>query len=214
MLGIDSPNFILVSGKPAAGKSHFIKYLLMTQSAQFSKNALKYGVVFTTTKFNRAYEEFIPSGYIHSAYKPEVLQSLLDIQAANPINRAFVIFDDCLPAAAFSSQLFTNLATTFRHYNLTVIISTQYIYKVPPTVREVATRVAMFKMTTKRSIAALFESFGGMWNSYQEFAAQMQKSTGDFKFIYYFANSSSENRDDVYKVMKAPVNVPEFQYEY
>src|SRR5690349_17885967 len=112
-LELSDQEFILVSGKPGSGKSWLLKYLLMTQHEDFSNNPIKYIVVFTTTKFNKSYESIIPSDYVHSEYRPEVLQSLLKVQSESVAkHRAAVIFDDCLPQAASSSQLFLNLCTT------------------------------------------------------------------------------------------------------
>lgn len=214
-LELGKSEFMLIAGKPASGKSHFIKYLMMNLHRDYSNDPIKYIVVFTTTKFNRAYSDYIPEQFVHDAYYPEVLESLLKIQSSNGAScRAAVIFDDCLPQKAFTSQLFLNLCTTFRHYRVDVIISTQYIYRVPPVVRECATRVVIFRQTTGRSIQALFESFGSWFNSGKEFANFLLASTGNYKFIYFIANSSSDDRAKVYKIKKCPAKIPEFKYEY
>lgn len=80
----------------------------------------------------------------------------MDIQKQNQDKPAFIIYDDCLPQKAFKSEIFTNLITQYRHYNITVIIATQYIYKVPPTLREGTTYTAIFLQSTRRSIQAIF----------------------------------------------------------
>jgi hypothetical protein len=171
--------------------------------------------VFTTTKFNKSYESILPAEYIHSQYNPEALQSLLDIQkSTGRKHRAFVIFDDCLPQTAFKSQLFLDLCTTFRHYNLTVILSVQYLFKVPSVLRECTSRVAIFRNTTKRSVQGLFECFGGWFDNYKQFQKFVMDNTGDYKFIWYIANSSSDVRADVYQIKKCPARIPAVKYEY
>jgi hypothetical protein len=170
--------------------------------------------VFSSTKFNKHYESIFPSEYIHPRYDPEVLQGLMDIQSENSQNPCFVIFDDCLDQKAFASQLFLNLTTTYRHYNISIYILSQYLYKVPPTVRECASRVALFRLTTKRSLQACYESFGGFFRNYHEFERFIIDKTPDHSFVWYIANSSDEKIEQVYQVLKVPENVPDIKFEY
>lgn len=210
-----SPGFHLIVGKPASGKSFLLKYLLMLDHRDYNPDPIKYGIVFTTTKFNHFWENVFPAAYIHQKYSAEVLQGLLDIQSETGAkSRAVVIFDDCLDARAFASQLFTNLATTFRHYRIDVYLVTQYLYKVPPTVRECSTRVAIFRTTTDRSLGACFESFGAFFKTATEFKKFIIENTGDYSFVWYIANSSAETIAEVYKILKCPENVPEIKFEY
>lgn len=212
-LQIGGSEIFIVAGKPLSGKSHFIKYLLMHLHPKFSNDPIKYMVVFTTTKFNGKYEEFLPAEYVHPRYDPGVLESLVRIQIETAAkSRAAVIFDDCLDARAFSSQLFLQLCTTFRHLRIDIIIASQYIYKVPPVVRECATRVAIFRQTTRRSLDALFESFGAWFNNLKEFQEYVLRATGNYGFIYYLANSAEESIPQVYKILKCPEEIPQFKY--
>ncbi len=210
-----TPGFSILVGKPASGKTYLLNYLLMLDHPDYNKDPFRYGVVFTTTKFNRHYESLLPAEYVHSKYQPEVLQNLLDIQASTEgKHRAFVIFDDCLDQKGFASQLFTNLSTCYRHYKLDIFILTQYVYKIPPVVRECSTRVAVFRTTTKRSIEALYESFGAFFDNYVAFSKYILDNTGDYQFVWYIANSSAESIDDIYHIKKCPENVPKYRFEY
>jgi len=111
-LEIGQSELILIAGKPGSRKSHLIKYLLMTQHSDYNLTPIRFIVVFTTTKFNRAYDSIMPADYVHSEYKPDILEELLKIQSVSGVqHQAAVIFDDCLPQAVFSSQLFLNLCT-------------------------------------------------------------------------------------------------------
>lgn len=60
----------------------------------------------------------------------------------------------------------------------------------------------------------LFDSFGAWFDSYDEFKKFLMSNTGDYKFVFYIANSSSDVRSEVYKVIKCPQNVPSVQYEF
>ena len=158
--------FVILVGKPNSGKSYLLSYLLLPNHKEYSTEPFHYIICFTTTKFNRAWTEILPEEYVHPKYDADVLQFILDIQSQNTHIKAAIIFDDCLNDAAFKSQLFTNLVTTYRHYNLSVFISTQYLYKVTPTICECANRVALFRTKTDRSLRAAYESFGAYFKSY------------------------------------------------
>jgi hypothetical protein len=138
----------------------------------------------------------------------------MDIQSEYPENRAAVIFDDCLDQKAFASQLFLDLTTQYRHYNISLFICTQYGFRIPPVVRECASRVGIFRLTTERSLKAAYESFGAFFKTYDEFRSYVIDETGDYKFVWYIANSSAENRDEVYHTAKAPPELPDVRFEY
>jgi energy-coupling factor transporter ATP-binding protein EcfA2 len=213
-MDLEKSNFLLVAGKPAAGKSHAIRYILHLLHPDYNPDPVRFIIVFTTTKFNGAYA-FLPQEYIHTKYDPEVLSSLIKIQQDTGAKyRAAVIFDDLLSTKAFSSDLFTQLATTFRHLRIDIIISTQYLYRVPPVTRECATRVLIFRQVTKRSLDALYESFGQFFKNAKEFSDYLLKNTGNYQFVLFKSNSSDEDVRKIYRIMKCPAEVPMFTYVY
>lgn len=142
------------------------------------------------------------------------IQSKIIESGRNP-PEAFIIFDDCLDQYQFTSPLFTDLITQYRHYHISVIIATQYVYKTPPTVRECSQYAVLFRQTTERSINAIHESFGEMFSSSQnEFSKFLQENTNDHQFILYNAYSDSDNPRDAYQIMKAPANLPDVQIAF
>ena len=67
------------------------------------------------------------------------LEKLLDVQEKTRAKkRILLIFDDILDAqnACHQSKLLSHIFTTHRHFNLSVMISTQHATGVSPTVRE------------------------------------------------------------------------------
>ena len=202
---------IILAGKPAQGKSYLIKYFFYKNRKKFD-----FGIVLTKTKFNGGYS-FIPTNYVHPDYSEEKIKALMKIQSdliEKGINKqAFIIIDDCL-TSEFNNQLFTDLITQHRHYNITVIISTQYIYKINPTIRECANYAIMFRQSTKRSIEALYESFGNHFNNYKEFKTYLTDNTGDYQFIFVDINSQSDKLNEIYNILKAPSKIPDFKLKF
>lgn len=211
---LEKVNLILLSGRPAAGKSHAIRYIMLNLHSDYSKNPVKYAVVFTTTAYNGSFD-YIPNGFVHNSYKPEILEEVIRIQqSTGGRHHAAVIWDDVLPSGAFNSDLVVQLFTTFRHLNITAICSTQYIYKLSPTLRECATRVLLFRTVTQRSVKALYESFGQYFKNEKDFSNYLLKNTNNYRFVLFKANSQSDKISEIYSVLKCPAQIPQFKYVY
>src|SRR5690606_27755811 len=149
-MDITTPGLVIISGQQGSGKSNLLKYIV-----KLLRKQLKYGVMFSQTAFNEGNLDYIPEKYIHTQYNPEILHNLMKIQAGlDKENRhlAFVIFDDCIVDSWVNCKWFNQLVTQVRHYNILIIITTQYINKVPIMVRENAFQVAMFSADTHRCI--------------------------------------------------------------
>ncbi len=210
-MNIEIPSLIVIAGKPKSGKSHLIKYFIHTNRHKFA-----YGIVMNKTSFNDGYD-YIPNGFVHSKYDETKLKNLMKLQSGliekGIINECFLILDDCL-TSDYNKELFTDLTTQYRHYHITVIISTQYIYKINPTIRECANYAMIFRQSTKRSIEALYESFGAHFDNFDQFKQYITNSTDDHKFIFVDINSSEDDIEDIYKVMKAPQKIPKFNLKF
>ena len=121
-MNLQSPFFTIVSGMPMSGKSSCIRYIMCENNIKCTNDPFQFGVVFSNTAFENAFD-YIPKKNVYGSYNPQVLQNLMDIQQETGAKyKAFVIFDDCLSTKAFSSQLFVNLTTGYRHWNISIII--------------------------------------------------------------------------------------------
>lgn len=210
-MNIEIPSLIICAGKPKSGKSHLIKYIIYKYRHKF-----QYGIVMCKTSFNDGYD-YIPEDFVHSKYDENKIKNLMKLQSKlienGIINDCFLILDDCL-TCDYNKELFTDLITQYRHYHITVIISTQYIYKVNPTIRECANYAMLFRQSTKRSIEAVYESFGAHFDNYESFKQYITNNTDDHKFIFVDINSDQDDIDNIYQVMKAPKKIPKFLLKF
>jgi hypothetical protein len=148
-----------------------------------------FGIVFTNTFFDDDSFTYIKSDYVHPEYDEDVLQKLMDVQIANKENeitkQAFCIFDDCLddPKQVTSSVL-KRLTTQLRHYNITVIMSTQYPQSLPSRMRANAMSV-LFNSNNHNALKCLYESFGQAFPKFDDFKQYLFTNTIDHQFIYY-----------------------------
>lgn len=201
---IVKPNsLILFAASSRSGKSHLIKHLLMDM---LSTKQVKFGLVFCATKFNGSYD-FIEDKYVIGGYNEQTLrqyiEKLKEFQSKNgyfPNN--FLVFDDLIGLIKNTPYL-DNILSTYRHYNITLFVTTQYINKISPLFREQATYCFMFKQHTKRSIEALFESYGQqMFDKYVEWKKYLDAFTPQYHALMY--DSTKDSMDERFIVYKAP----------
>ena len=154
------PNITLITAGPNSGKTVLCKYILYDL---FKNKKLNYGIVFCPTGFNNSYD-YLPKKYLYAQFDENTLIQLVNLQISQikqhgKAKPAFVVFDDCIGSINFTSPLFSKLVTTYRHYNILLIFTTQYLFKVPPVLRECTTYFITFKQPTKRSVQAIHETF-------------------------------------------------------
>lgn len=211
---IDIPSFIIINGFQGGGKTHLIRYLMFKYRKMFS-----YGLCFTNTYFdtNKSGFDYIPDELIYPEYNEEALENLMNIQAKlvekGITKHAYCILDDCLDSPQeFTSPVLKRLTTQCRHYNITVIFSTQYCNSLTSRMRTNAMSVFIFNSSTKNNTEALYNSYGQLFDSYNDFKTYLNGNLGDYKFIFY--NKMKANPDDpieeTFGVYKAPAKIPKF----
>ena len=204
-----SPGLHIICGLQGGGKSHLIRYIMHEK-----RRTLLWGIVFTQTKFGGGNFDYIPEKFVHEQYSPAKLIALKKLQKKlieeGKSPAAFVIFDDCLYGKIWNDPELLSLCTQLRHYNITCIISTQYPYAIPPTLRSNAFTVSMFMMTAEPALKGLYESFGQMFDSFNEFRKYLFANTGDHSFLLFDARIGGTTVAERYHVMKAPSDIPPF----
>lgn len=212
---IDLPSFVIVNGFQGGGKSYLIKYLMYKYRKVFS-----YGLVFCNSHFdtNNSGFDYVPDEFIFPEYNEEALENLMNIQAKlvekGITKHAYCILDDCLDdPKEFTSPVLKRLTTQCRHYNITVIFSTQYCNSLTSRMRTNAMSVFIFNSSTRNNTEALYNSYGQLFDNYNDFKTYLNSNLGDYKFIYYnkMKTKPSDKLDDIYGIYKAPGKIPNFK---
>lgn len=211
-MDLTPPYLLIINGKQGSGKSHFIKYLM--RETYFSNNKWDYGIVFSNTAWENGSWDYLPEKYVYEEYVEKVLINLMAIQKKNlekKINSScFVIFDDCLDDKdQWTSSCMKKLSTQLRHYNITMIISTQYPHLIPPRFRANAMYSIFFDIGSGvRELDALYNAYGQRFKNFSDFKEYYYNNINDHKFIMY-------NKDtDKYLTYRCPEKIPEFNYKY
>jgi hypothetical protein len=156
MLILRTPSLNMVCSSCGGGKTCLIKYL----TYELVPSICNYAYVFCGPNSLEDYEGFIPDKYL-IPYDNTAEAKLKKLMAYQGIHKTpcLLILDDILGLAKFNSPLYSQLFTTYRHLNMTILFSTQYIHKVPTWARECAMFAFIFKQKTMRSLSAINENF-------------------------------------------------------
>jgi hypothetical protein len=203
-----NPGFTIITGPCGQGKSHLIRWIMRKQ-----KRVFDYVVVFCQTSFGADSFDYIDKKYIHPAYSEKILRNVMNIQkklvkrsatsGAGKDKKVMVIFDDCLDRRAFRSQIFQDFVTQYRHYNASLIISTQYPNLLTTTMRSNCFKSITFRVSTNVALKALHESYGQEFDfsDFKEKVLALPK----YHFIIFDTIGGGN------KVMTAPAKIPRFE---
>ena len=204
-LDFTTPQICVFLGKPKKGKSWALRWAVLKNTVD--NKIFKYGIVFTRTKFNGDYE-WLPDEYVYDGYDPMILQQYLDgLKKLNPdeIEPSFIIFDDIQGTLNPQDPVLTSLNACHRHFKISIFYCFQYIYgrASNPVLRECVTMGFLFNSKGKRTIEALYENFGQLFDSYNEFKDYYLACTKD-KYNAMLYIQDVDNKDENYLQFQAP----------
>ena len=193
---------VLLVGAKHSGKSELIKYLCRAYASQFS-----YIICMAPTALNGFYS-LLPEAHVHDDYDSEVVRKILDKQEAftraGKKVQALLILDDIVGSETidFEKRRQNELSKIFaanRHYQLSVIVVTQSLKRVPRLLRD-NVDYACIHRCMMQAYEGLHETFGHMPK--KQFFAFLEQNTQDYQIILYKANVN--NPKDHFAVFKLP----------
>lgn len=222
-LKINMPGLIILVSKPGGGKSYMIRYLMYCNQKLFS-----HCIAFSKSAFRPGNLEYIPDyegtpedkkrymNFKWMMYKDEVLREFLNGQQAYPEEArplgVIIIDDDISDPHMFESPAMIDAITMYRHYKIVIIVAAQYVNKLSTTMRECASQVGLFKMDSKRSIEAAYESYGQEFEDHKEFKQWLFAATyppSEHKCCW-----KDKMNDKPWEIVRAPDHIPKFRLEY
>jgi len=223
ILKLTLPACIVLNSRPGGGKSHFCRYLIYSV-----RDFIAYGVCYSKSIFKEGNLDYIPAysndpemlkkyqNFRFDKFSRENLREILTMQSQYPMGKAplcMIIWDDDISDPdMFTCEEFVDAVTMFRHYNLLIVICTQYINKLTTTTRECASHVGLYKMSTKRSINAAYESYGQEFESENDFRKWLYARTKNPKDYNICWKDRVE--DLPWMVIRAPAVIPPFRLVY
>jgi hypothetical protein len=202
---------ICFCAKRNSGKSQLLRYLVNCSKDLFGKIF----VICPTESVNHFYKDLVPAQNIFSQYKEEWVESLIskltDVNAGKNDEDAkhiLLILDDCCSDTKFhQSKTLKQLATRGRHIKIAVLITCQYIYQIPPIVRNNCDFIYVGQMNAQ-SIKLLTTEFLMGNIDKKQFVDLYHSNTNDYNFLVINNNSTTDNNDigNIYGRIKCPSN--------
>jgi hypothetical protein len=170
----------LLIGKRGTGKS------VLAQALMMYKTHFRRGVcVAKTEEGNHFWEQYIPKMFIHYTYSPKITRSVLEMQKKTTRRLPngdpeplFVIFDDCLSDPAFAKDPTTaELFMNGRHFNIFVLITAQFVFSIPPSLRTNVDYVFCLRDNIFKNRQRLYDAFFGNFENFRIFDRTFKECT-------------------------------------
>jgi hypothetical protein len=199
---------IALFGKRNSGKSRLLRYLVNCERDLFKKIF----VICPTESINKFYSSMVPDDCIYDSYNNDwcmkLIKKLTDIKTNDQKNKSNVllILDDCISDTNFHNCPSLNiLATRGRHLNISLILTSQYIYAIPPIFRNNCDYI-FASQQNKRSVDLMADEFLLGDIDKNEFIKLYNKNTKDYNFFVINCNSVKDNDDlnQIYGAIKTP----------
>jgi hypothetical protein len=116
----------------------------------------------------------------------------------HPSNYAINILDDVSDdPKIFKTKVMRGLFKLgSQHWNQLFMIGSQYAIDLPPDIRKATSYVAIFREPEEGERKKLYQNFGGLAGSYDNFCDLMNQLTGDYTCIIFQKRSQSNNMEE------------------
>lgn len=215
---IDLPACIVQIGKSKRGKSYNTRYLIsyLTLGHPIFKSVLVFS---GSSGINNDYN-FLPERCIINGYREDVLMRYMKNMEKiyEKLNEgrdrmeddikpppSLIIFDDLLGKLT-KSKFFDSFLSTYRHYNITIILNNQFLKSEASStlLREQATLAFMYYTQSKNTINSLYEAFGQGFDSETNFREHFLKKANIKLHASMMWSDKIEDHDDNYVRWIAP----------
>jgi len=177
--------------KRGTGKSFLIKDIMFKK-----KNTAAAIAISKTEHMNSFYKDFIPDTYIYSEYKPEILGEIFKRQklinednerrakeGKKPKDSSLtLIMDDCMSDNKIwlKDRQIGELFFNGRHYNISFILTMQYLLGIPPNMRGNLDYIFLLGEDSKITREKIYKQYANMFDTYDLFEQTFEKCTENY----------------------------------
>ncbi len=192
----------IIVGPPGSGKTTF-----MENMAYYLKHRYPVARIFIGTEegYKRMCNIFHPlfvSGYYdEQEEKNHILRQRtcgIENEKGYPGNYAINIIDDASDdPKVYKTKVMRGLFKLgSQHWSQLLMVGSQYAIDMPPDVRKSVSYVAIFREPEEIERKKLYNNFGGLAGSYENFCDLMDQLTGDFTCLIFKKRTQSNNMEE------------------
>lgn len=192
----------IVVGPPGSGKTSFIENICYYHKHRYPVARIFMGTESGYQKFCTIFHKLYVSNYYdeeqEKSHARRQKTCALENGPGYTGNYAINILDDVSDdPKIFKTKLMRAIFKLgSQHWHQLFLLGTQYAIDMPPDVRKATSYVAIFREPEEKERKKLYENFGGLAGSYQNFCDLMDQLTGDYTCIIFKKRSQSNNIED------------------
>ena len=186
-------------GKRGTGKSTLVADIL------YHSRKIPLGVAISATEDGNAfYSKYIPDLFIHSEYKPEVIQQVINRQKKaiskektnkkNIENDSFILLDDCMyDRKMIRDPNIRGIFMNGRHWRVTFMLTMQYCMDLPPDLRSNIDYIFVLRENIIQNQEKIYKNFFGIFQHVDTFKEVMNACTEGYDCLV-LDNTSRSNK--------------------
>lgn len=201
---------ICLVAKRNSGKSVLLKYIV----SQFKEEFDKLYVICPSENVNKFYSDFVPKENIFDCYSEEWVELLMQKMESKNVGKseetayhALLILDDCASDTKFhQSKSIKKIFTRGRHVKLSLIITCQYVYQLPPVCRSNCDYLLTSQMNAQGLKLVMSEFMSGDITK-KQFVEMYNRATSNYSFLVISQNASKDNKNlnEIYGIISTPI---------
>ena len=132
------------------------------------------------------------------------------------VPESFIVMDDLQGVLNNQTNFMINFLSTYRHININLLICIQYLGSknaISPQVREQTSHAILFQSRTRRTLENLYESFGGLFPTFEEFKQHFLSVTKE-KYVAMVYSEAVDELEDNYVGVKCPTDYPKIKFKF
>ena len=185
-------------GKRGTGKSTLVADIL------YYCRKIPIGVAISATEDgNEFYKDYIPDIFIHSEYKADIIQQVINRQRKAIANKkdkkdkkddVFVLLDDCMyDRKMIRDPNIRGIFMNGRHWRVTFMITMQYCMDLPPDLRANIDYIFVLRENIIQNQEKLYKNFFGIFPNLDIFKEVMNSCTEGYDCLV-LDNTSRSNK--------------------
>ncbi len=192
----------IIVGGPGSGKSSFIENVAYSLKHKYP---VCRSFVGTEGGYNRfcaiTHPLYVSNHYSEEEEKSHIFRQktcAIENGDKNPANYAINIIDDASddPKIYKTATMKGLFKLGSQHWHQLLMIGSQYAIDMPPDIRKSVSYVAIFFEPEAGERKKLYQNFGGLAGSYEDFCALMDGITGDYTCLIFKKRTQSKNLED------------------
>lgn len=176
-LDIKIPSMTIIAGLTESGKTNLARHICFRYASQVHRII----VMCPTLDMQDSYSFVDPRNVLLNPTEEDVIKLMAEQQRYKGKLKTILVLDDMVGKVKFRSNIFSALAGTGRHFNLTTLVLMQDLKQLPPIMRTNARSVFVTKLSS-HSLRECFELSNG-FDNYNDFKSYMNKACQNFRIV-------------------------------